>query len=165
MKARTNLQNTRTAASFPVVLGDFGCDVTCQACWENSPRTASRYRARFQASSGHSDSANRPGYEAARTGYKADFSLNFIRLLRVVSTPSVTTLLRGENDSKQSDEIQAKPILQSGIYIFLLAIFRKAWPSFFRVQYAMICNIILQYNIGCVRPLKKEGRAFRNIGR
>ena len=25
---------------------------------------ASRYRARFQASSGHSDSANRPGYEA-----------------------------------------------------------------------------------------------------
>ena len=26
-------------ASFPVVLGDFGCDVTCQACRENSPRT------------------------------------------------------------------------------------------------------------------------------
>ena len=34
------------------------------------------------------------------------FSLNFIRLLRVVITPSVTSL-RGENDSKQSDEIQA----------------------------------------------------------
>ena len=33
-------------------------------------------------------------------------SLNFIRLLRVVFTPSVTSLLRGENDSKQSDEIQ-----------------------------------------------------------
>ena len=30
---------------------------------------------------------------------------NFIRLLRVVITPSVT--LRGENDSKQSDEFQA----------------------------------------------------------
>ena len=30
-------------------------------------------------------------------------SLNFIRLLRVVFTPSV----RGENDSKQSDEFQA----------------------------------------------------------
>ena len=29
----------RPAASFPVVLGDFGCDVTCQACRENSPRT------------------------------------------------------------------------------------------------------------------------------
>ena len=26
-----------TAASFPVVLGDFGYDVTCQACRENSP--------------------------------------------------------------------------------------------------------------------------------
>ena len=26
-------------ASFPVVLGDFGCDVTCQACRESSPRT------------------------------------------------------------------------------------------------------------------------------
>ena len=26
-------------ASFPVVLGDFGCDVTYQACRENSPRT------------------------------------------------------------------------------------------------------------------------------
>ena len=34
-------------------------------------------------------------------------SLNFIRLLQVVITSSVTTLLRGENDSKQSDEIQA----------------------------------------------------------
>ena len=34
-------------------------------------------------------------------------SLNFIRLLRVVITPSVTSMLRGENDSKQSDEIQA----------------------------------------------------------
>ena len=30
---------TRTmSASFPVVLGDFGCDVTYQACRENSPR-------------------------------------------------------------------------------------------------------------------------------
>ena len=34
-------------------------------------------------------------------------SLNFIRLLRVLITPSVTSLLRGENDSKKSDEIQA----------------------------------------------------------
>ena len=25
------------AASFPVVVCDFGCDVTCQACRENSP--------------------------------------------------------------------------------------------------------------------------------
>ena len=51
-------------ASFPAVLCDFGCDVTCQACRENSPRTSSRYRARFQTSSGHSDSANWPVYEA-----------------------------------------------------------------------------------------------------
>ena len=34
-------------------------------------------------------------------------SLNFIRLLQVVITPSVMSLLRGENDSKQSDEFQA----------------------------------------------------------
>ena len=33
------LDLTLIAASFPVVLGDFGCDVTCQACRENSPRT------------------------------------------------------------------------------------------------------------------------------
>ena len=33
--------------------------------------------------------------------------LNFIRILRVVISPSVTSLLRGEKDSKQSDEIQA----------------------------------------------------------
>ena len=26
-------------ASFPVILGDFGCDVTCQAYRQNSPRT------------------------------------------------------------------------------------------------------------------------------
>ena len=38
------------SASFPVVLGDFGCDVTCQACREIS-RESSRYRARFQTSS------------------------------------------------------------------------------------------------------------------
>ena len=41
-------------------------------------------------------------------------SLNFIRLLRVVITPSVTSLLRGENDSKQSDEFQAT--VYGGIY-------------------------------------------------
>ena len=46
-------------ASFPFVLSDFGSDVTCQACRENS-----RYRTRFQASSGNSDSANWPEYEA-----------------------------------------------------------------------------------------------------
>ena len=34
-------------------------------------------------------------------------SLDFIRLLRVVITPSVTTLWKGENESKQSDEFQA----------------------------------------------------------
>ena len=47
-------------ASFPVILGDFGCDVTCQACRENL-----HYHTRFQASSGNSDSVNWPGYEAA----------------------------------------------------------------------------------------------------
>ena len=31
--------NSPVTASFPVVLGDFGCDVTCQACRENSPGT------------------------------------------------------------------------------------------------------------------------------
>ena len=36
---RKDFQNTVTAASFPVVLGDFGCDVTRQACRESSPRT------------------------------------------------------------------------------------------------------------------------------
>ena len=29
--------SSNSTASFPVVLGDFGCDVTCQACRENSP--------------------------------------------------------------------------------------------------------------------------------
>ena len=41
-----------TAASFPVVLGDFRCDVTCQ----------------FAFSAVNSDSANWPGYEATPTG-------------------------------------------------------------------------------------------------
>ena len=36
-----------------------------------------------------------------------EISLNFIRLPRIVITPAVTPLLRGENDSKISDEIQA----------------------------------------------------------
>ena len=38
-------------ALFPVILGNFGCDVTCQACRENL-----HYHTRFQASSGNSDS-------------------------------------------------------------------------------------------------------------
>ena len=42
----------------PIVLGDFGCDVTCQACWDNSQI---RYRT-FQASSGNLDSTSWPGY-------------------------------------------------------------------------------------------------------
>ena len=46
----------------PIVLGDFGCDVTCQACRDNSQI---RYRTRFQASSGNLDSTNLPGYEVA----------------------------------------------------------------------------------------------------
>ena len=33
------LRRGETPASFPVVLGDFRCDVTRQACRENSPRT------------------------------------------------------------------------------------------------------------------------------
>ena len=52
-------RNASRTASFPVVLGDFGCDVTRQACRGSSPS----YRTRFQASSGHSDSARWPGYE------------------------------------------------------------------------------------------------------
>ena len=52
----------KKAASFPVVLGDFGCEASCQTCRENSPRI----RARFQAASGNSDSANWPGYEAEK---------------------------------------------------------------------------------------------------
>ena len=52
--------NALRPALFPVVLWDFGYDITCQACWENL-----HYCTRFQASSGNSDSANWPGYEAA----------------------------------------------------------------------------------------------------
>ena len=47
-----------------------------------------------------------PGYNSRTATSLHSRSLNFIRLLRVVITPSVTTLLRGENDSMQSDEIQ-----------------------------------------------------------
>ena len=47
-------------ASYPVILSNFRCDVTCQACWENL-----RYRTRFEASSGNSENVNWPGYEAA----------------------------------------------------------------------------------------------------
>ena len=65
------------AVLFPVVLGDFGFDVTCQACRENS-----RYRARFQASSGHSDSANRPGYEVGIL--ESTTHLNFLVLILVL---------------------------------------------------------------------------------
>ena len=50
----------KKAASFPLVLCDFGCEATCQTCRENSPRI----RARVQAASGNSDSANWAGYEA-----------------------------------------------------------------------------------------------------
>ena len=43
-----NLGQFSHHSSFPIVLGDFGCDVTCQACRENSPIITNpkwRYRA------------------------------------------------------------------------------------------------------------------------
>ena len=76
----------QVTASFPVVLGDFGCDVTCQACRESSPRTPSRYRARFQASSGHSHSANRPRYEAGQ--------VTFLSLISGLITTSINKILQ-----------------------------------------------------------------------
>lgn len=48
------LQLLLVVASFPLVLGDFDCDATCQSC-----------RARFQDSSAYSDSANCPGDQVA----------------------------------------------------------------------------------------------------
>ena len=61
-----------TAASFPVVLGDFGFDVTCQASRENSPIALGSKPPLV-----NSDSANWPGYEAGITDSKAqDFGLN-----------------------------------------------------------------------------------------
>ena len=50
-------------------------------------------------------------------------SLNFIPLLRVVITPSVMLLLRGENDSKQSDEFQASFVVD----VFFNAILISKW--------------------------------------
>ena len=62
LKINFSCQGTaKHPASFPVFLGYFWRDVTRQACRENS-----RYRTWFQASSGKSDSANWPGYEAAK---------------------------------------------------------------------------------------------------
>ena len=62
LKINFSCQGTaKHPASFPVFLGYFWRDVTRQACRENS-----RYRTWFQASSGNSDSANWPGYEAAK---------------------------------------------------------------------------------------------------
>ena len=58
-----------TSASFPVVLGDLS-DVTWRrlsSMSEEFAEDASRYRARFQASSAHSDRANWPGKEAELT--------------------------------------------------------------------------------------------------
>ena len=61
-----------TAASFPVVLGDFGFDVTCQASGETSPIALGSKPPLV-----NSDSANWPGYEAVITDFKAqDLGLN-----------------------------------------------------------------------------------------
>ena len=50
------------SASFPVVHGDFGCNVTCQACRDNSPRmTIGTPRL------ARTDSANLPGEKAGST--------------------------------------------------------------------------------------------------
>ena len=51
-------------------------------------------------------------YLGFSSGFEVDMgsiSLNFIRFLRVVITP----LLRGENNSKQSDEFQAREVCKS----------------------------------------------------
>ena len=107
-------------ASFPVVLGDFGCDVTCQACRENSPRTPPRYRARFLASSGNSDSANRPGYEADFFQLDRDFFCLLPSLARLYSAAaSPSERLRSDG----SLAIKQKGLYQNKITLSLASIY------------------------------------------
>ena len=121
-------------ASFPVVLGDFGCDVTRQACRENSPRTASRYRARFQASSGHSDSANRPGYEAG-----ADRN----SLAQVFSADAVFQSHECSIKAWEKTGVLAAYCLLADLRGLLVNLFVKFSPFFFLQKYpeSFQCNL------------------------
>ena len=75
-------------------------------------------------------------------------SLNFIRLLRVVITLSVTSLLRGENDSKQSDEFQAtwKPVFPNSQtnYVFLNS--RKRPAPVTGARFTARASIVVQFH-------------------
>ena len=62
---------TAGSASFPVVLGDFGCDVTVKLVAFGSKL--------FKASSGNSNSTNRPGYEVAAGWYERWVSNSWVR--------------------------------------------------------------------------------------
>ena len=76
-----------TAASFLVVLGDFGFDVTCQASRENSPIARGSKPPLV-----NSDGANWPGYEAGITDFKAqDFGLNKKYFRNFVNGPPGTS--------------------------------------------------------------------------
>ena len=59
-------------------------------------------------------------------------SLNIIRLLQVVITPSVTTLLRGENDSKQSMNFRLS-LKQQGTNLFD--------EKFFLIACGLLCHL------------------------
>ena len=61
VKQQIKDETTSAPASFPAVLGDISVTSPVKLDEKNSPRTSTR----FQASSGNSDSANWPGYEAA----------------------------------------------------------------------------------------------------
>ena len=124
-------------ASFPVVLGDFGCDVTCQACRENSPR--------FQASSGHSDSANRPGYEA---GYQP-----YLQYLRIDGIKAMSRGFSGTNKRKNL------PIRLTAVeYVYSIKATRwcKMYSSSFDQIYVIIVCCEDIYSRYCL------GTAFKN---
>ena len=86
----------------PIRPGDFGCDVICQAC-----RESSCYRTRFQASSGNSDSANWPGYEAGAVHLQSTKTLLKVNLWGDMSLPLCTSS-KGKGD--------LNPILQHGVF-------------------------------------------------
>ena len=65
-------------------------------------------------------SGNKETYVRSQSFSSESAVKTLIRLLRVVITFSVTSSLRGENDSKQSDEFQATKVVSSDLFCFAM---------------------------------------------
>ena len=98
-----------------------------------------------------------PGYSSRTKTSLPSRILNFIRLLRVLITPSVTALLTGEKDSKQSDEIQlVDSLLNFGLFLSTISGYKQAFSLGDTPQNAGKIDRAIYFAYSCISTVQLD---------